>query len=192
MQKTQFDGQQEGERILAQLRPNIIPTVAAICLSIVLIIFFMAVLYSISNVMVVIAFIIKISAVVIGIIAVLFSGWSIYATQMKTVTYITDRRIIRFEMLSPVYTAKRSLFWSEVLKAKAFSTNLILRILKVGSIQIEPQAAEHEAIKITNVEYFEDLANYIDKILYLYKNNPNELIGIKPFIFAPKGRRNSS
>jgi hypothetical protein len=192
MQQIQFDGQQEGERILAEITPNIIPVIIKLLISLILIIFFEAVLFSISGIMTMIGPVIRMVGLITGVIAMGFFGWSVYAMQAKTRTYITDRRIIRFEMLSPVFTAKRSLFWSEVLKAKGYSTNLFLRLVNVGSVQIEPQAAEHETIRITNVSYFDDIANYIDKILYTYKNKPDSLNAIKPFIFAARGKRGSA
>ena len=37
----------------------------------------------------------------------------------------------------------------------------------------------------------DDLANYIDKILFMYKNQPSELSTLRPFIAKPKGQRDS-
>ena len=66
---------------------------------------------------------------------------------------------------------------------------MIFRLMKVGILQIEPVAAEQESITIPDVYYHEDLANYIDKILFTFKNKPQDMHGIRPFVPQPKGKR---
>ncbi len=103
--------------------------------------------------------------------------------------YLTDRRCMRFERVTPVLTTKRSLFWSDVLKAKAFSDNMFWKKMNVGTLQIEPVAADGEDVKIPHVYYAEDLANYIDKILYVSKTAPATIGSIKPFVAQSKWQR---
>ena len=43
--------------------------------------------------------------------------------------------------------------------------------------------------ELTHVYYYRDLGNYIDKILYTYKQKPKEMKKIKPFVEKPKGQR---
>jgi len=53
---------------------------------------------------------------------------------------------------------------------------------------VEPTALRTmEDVRITDVYYFEDLANYIDKILFTFKNTPAEVANLKPFVPKPKG-----
>ena len=61
--------------------------------------------------------------------------------------------------------------------------------MKIGTIDVEPQLAEHEDVRVTDVYYFEDLANYIDKILFTFKNSPAEIATLKPFVPKGKGLR---
>jgi hypothetical protein len=103
--------------------------------------------------------------------------------------YITDRRFIRFERVTPVLTTKRSLFWGDTLKAKAFSDNVFWKKMNIGTLQIEAVAAEGEDIRVPYVYYAEDLANYIDKILYITKTAPETIRSIKPFIAQSKWKR---
>ena len=56
-------------------------------------------------------------------------------------------------------------------------------------MEIAPQMSEHEDVIVTDVSYFEDIANYIDKILFTFKNKPTEVPLIKPFIPKPRGQR---
>ena len=43
-------------------------------------------------------------------------------------TYLTDRRIIRFEVVTPFFKTKRALFWNEAMKAKGYAQNLIAKL----------------------------------------------------------------
>jgi len=104
-------------------------------------------------------------------------------------TYITDRRVVRFEPVFPIFFKKRNLFWANVLKSKAVSTNYLLRMLKIGTVVISPIFGDEEDIHCKYSYYYEDLTNYVDKILFLSKHSPNELQTMREFILKPKGAR---
>ncbi|MCB0338006.1 MAG: hypothetical protein KDD53_00310 [Bdellovibrionales bacterium] len=104
-------------------------------------------------------------------------------------TYITDRRIVRFTITFPAFALKRSLLWSEVLKVKGYPSNLLMRILKIGQLQVFPTALKDEDVLIEYVFYFEDLVNYLDKILFLSRSNPKAVADLRPFVTRPKGKR---
>jgi hypothetical protein len=189
MDAIQFEGQQTGERILAELHPHpLMPTIklAAYTIGVALFVVFLLLISVLAGPM---ALPLQLGALILGAIAIAFLLYLNHAWLSRTKTYITDRRIIRFEMLSPVFVAKRALFWNEVLKTKSFTPNLILRLSKIGTVKVEPHLQEGESIVISDVYYFEDIANYIDKVLYLSKNAPAELATVKPFVFAPRGKR---
>jgi hypothetical protein len=103
--------------------------------------------------------------------------------------YVTGRRIIFFEPVTPVYTRQRALFWTEALKAKAYPDSFLGQIFSLHILTVEPQAGSSKDVTIRNVWYAHDLANYIDKILYTVKNTPNEVSSLKPFVAKPKGHR---
>ena len=44
-----------------------------------------------------------------------------------------------------------------------------MRVFGIGKLQIEPQTALGEDVQVPYVTWYEDLANYIDKILYTFK-----------------------
>jgi hypothetical protein len=189
MDAIQFEGQQTGERILAELHPHpLMPTIklAAYSIGIVLFVVFLLLISFLAGPL---AFLLQIGAFALGLVAIAFLLYLNHAWLSRTKTYITDRRIIRFEMLSPVFVAKRALFWNEVLKTKSYTTNLILRLSRIGTVKVEPHLQEGESIIISDVYYFDDIANYIDKILYLSKNAPADLASVKPFVFAARGKR---
>jgi hypothetical protein len=176
----QFDGQQEGERILFTIQPHATVKHLAIAkTAIIAAVFF-----------------------IIGVITGLFLPGLLIAALILTIgiwwntkvfadthAYVTDRRIMRFERVSPFLVTKRALFWNEVMKAKVYQPNLVLQKLNIGTLVIEPQVSTEANVIVEHIHYAEDLANYIDKILYTFKNTPNELSAIRPFVPKPKGQR---
>lgn len=184
-----FDGQQSDEKILYTITPHAFFKYVNIIRLIFLGIFFLVFIILISSIFPTYRFIaISIASVSMLLLIVLGSWWNKRVLE-TTKSYITDRRIMRFEAVSPFFTTKRSLFWTECLKAKAHPANLLYRYLHIGSITIEPIQSSSENIVIKDVFYFEDVANYIDKILYIVKNKPQEISTVKPFIPKPKGKR---
>jgi hypothetical protein len=185
----EFDGQQTDEKILHTIVPHRISLIIHIVQSIAggLLFFFVAVMLS----TILTAFsIILIAAGVFLALCVTIGGiiWSLFSHKSSK-TYITDRRIIRFDRVNPILTTKRSLFWNEVLKAKGYSPGFLMRIFGIGKLQIEPQTALGEDVQVPYVTWYEDLANYIDKILFTYKNKSDDIRAIKPFIPKSKGKR---
>jgi hypothetical protein len=184
-----FDGQQTDERVLSVIDPHpfrLISSIVFIAIADILIcIFFLA----LANTIPFIGGIIRMFAIPITIIFGLLGILWVFKTQYGDKTYITDRRIIRFDVVTPFFINKRSLFWNEVLKVKGYSKNMILRLMNVGEIRVEPIASDGESIIVTDVYYYEHLANYVDKILFAFKNKPEEISSMKAFIAKPKGQR---
>lgn len=186
-----FDGQQTGEMILATVTPHPLQKAINFIIVFLLAILLFIVSYAISGFMIAISPAIRIPAAIISVLLAIAGIWWNNHTYANTVTYITDRRIIRFEAVSPFFRAKRSLFWNEVLKAKAYSPGILWRIMNIGVVRIEPHQLEHENIMIPNVYMFEDVANYIDKIIFTFNNRPQDMGSIRPFIAKPKGHRDN-
>lgn len=187
--ESSFDGQQEGERILYVVTPHLFSKYLAIARLIFLAIFLYLVLWVIGTIVPSAVFVLQITGLVLAVVLLTVGIWWNETVYKKSKTYITDRRIIRFDVVSPFFMTKRALFWNEALKAKAYAPNMLYRMMKVGIIDVEPQQAEHEDVRVTDIYYYEDLANYIDKILYTFKNTPGEIANIKPFVAKKKGER---
>ena len=186
-----FDGLQAGERVLYVIEPH--PLQSANRIAVILIIaaaLYRAILWAAS------AYpeleqLYSLELRGIGIVAAfVFLGlWWNSAVTKRIRAYITDRRIVRFGFVFPFFTVKRALFWNEVLKAKAAPPNIIYRILGICTLKIRPEGTDEEDISIPYSTYGEDLVNYLDKILYYFKNKPEEMSTLRPFVAAPKGNR---
>jgi hypothetical protein len=185
----EFHGQQEGERVLFSFAPHPIgawlklikPTIYAIGLAgagYFLSKFFGLRILSVSN-----------SLYVGAIIYWTISLWWRLKSQSFARTFITDRRIVRFEITFPGMTRKRALFWTNGFKCKAIPAIMPLRFFKLGTLKITPSLGADEDICCDYVSYCDDLANYIDKILFSVKHSPQEMQTLRPFVKKPKGQR---
>ena len=136
--------------------------------------------------------------------AVIFGAglWITDTVRRKNVAYITDRRIVKFEATNPFATAIRSLSWEEAVKVKTPPTNFVWKQLMVGTVVVHAKTtvASTDVTKTENVVtdddvevkhayYYRDLANYIEKILFLYKKRPKEISELVPFVPKMKGLR---
>lgn len=185
-----FEGQQTDERILTTITPYALSKFIAITKIIFLAIFFYLVLILIGTIVPDAAAALRTIGLLLAIILLVVGIWWNNTVYAKDRAFITDRRIIRFDQVSPFFQTKRELFWNEALKAKSYAPNLLFRFLKVGTLEVEPVMGEAENVIVRDVYYFEDLANYIDKILFLFKNKPEDMASLTPFVPKPRGHRN--
>lgn len=187
-----FDGQQDGERVLYIVTPHPITKQLAIARILFLSLFFIVVLWGIGSIVPAASGPLHAAGILLGLILLIIGTWWNVQVFNKEKTYITDRRIIRFDVVSPFFVTKRALFWNEALKTKAYAPNFFFRMMNIGTLDVEPILAEGEDVRVQDVYYFDDLANYIDKILFTFKNKPADIALIAPFIPKPKGQRKSA
>lgn len=137
-----------------------------------------------------------------GIIIAILGTIAIKAMEEKSSSYITDRRIVRFQAHNPFATSTRSLGWDQAVKVKTFPPNFLLKILMIGNVIVHskstivssdtPQTENYisnDDLELEGVYYYKDLGNYIDKIIYLYNREPEKLKTIQSFVPKPKGQR---
>lgn len=191
MESVSFDGQQQGERVLYEIRPHPMSQKLAVIKLVGIIIIFYWFILLISTVALPGVGFLKIGGFILSLLILITGLWWILESHKKSRTYITDRRIIRFEQATPFVRAKRELFWNETLKAKGFSRGMFNRMFGIGTVEVEPHLSTSENVIITNIGWYEDIANYIDKILFTFKNKPEEIAAIKPFVPLPRGRRDA-
>jgi hypothetical protein len=198
-----FYGQQEGERVLYEVRPH---ETAILFKNLKVLLAAMVVLggtLAISSQVPAVAGMVFFWGLMLVLIILGVGLWSVKIMQQKSVAFITDRRVIRFSPASPFEIRTRSLNWEDATKVKTYPPNFLWRLLKIGSVVIHshtsvidvPQAAISSAIiseddvELADVYYFTDLGNYIDKVLYLYRKKPEELDAIRRFVPKPRGKR---
>jgi len=200
--KQKFFGQQEGERILHLVQPHPLAIkfkLIKVYLAALIILGGFVLVGSLTSDMFGVFFLFGL----LSALAVTTIGSMIVKiAQRKNKTYFTDRRIVRFEPTTLFATNIRSLSWDEVVKVKTFPPNVFLKQKAIGTVviharttvrtvdeEMKPRAVTADDIEITDVYYYRDLGNYIDKILYTYKRRPKDIKDIKSFVEKPKGQR---
>lgn len=199
--ETDFYGKQTEEKILYVVRAHPLATIMglakiyliAVVVSLALIIIGIQVA-SLSGVFITTGIVLFLLIIVIGTKIVL--DW-----ESREIAYITDRRLVRFEPTTLFATNSRTLSWDEVVKVKTYPSNFIFKQMAIGNVVIHARTSIRTAedtpidtvtaddIEIKDVYYYRDLGNYIDKILFTYKQKPSEIDNIKPFVLKPKGER---
>ncbi len=197
-----FYGRQEGEKILYVVHPHALATLIglvkvfgiSLIVSLVLIILGTQ-LGSAGSLLVILGILFFFIIIILGSQIVL--NW-----QRREIAYITDRRLVRFEPTTLVATNSRTLSWDDVVKVKTFPPNFIFKQLAIGNVVVHARTPARpyddqettrwmtaDDIQLNNVYYYRDLGNYIDKILFTYKQRPREVSEFRPFVPKPKGQR---
>jgi len=196
-----FYGKQTDEKILYVIRPHKLATIfslikiylIAAVVSLALIVIGTQI-GSLGGIFVTMGIILFVLMIVIGTKIVV--DW-----ESREVAYITDRRLVRFEPTTLFATNSRTLSWDEVVKVKTYPRNFVFKQMAIGNIVIHARTSIRTAedtpantvtaddIEIKDVYYYKDLGNYIDKILFTYKQKPTETSNIMPFVLKPKGER---
>lgn len=197
---TTFYGQQTNEKILYVVRPHPISVDIRITLLYLISIVVLIIFYTFGKLIGPIHGILTIIGLIIGALISVIGTYILKNSQGRNITYITDRRIVRFEPTTVFATNIRTLSWDEVVKVKTYVPNMIWKQLAIGNISVHARSTTSvlnetdpilsvDDIEIKDVYYYRDLCNYIDKILYTYKQKPKEMDEIRPFVVKPKGQR---
>jgi hypothetical protein len=190
-EEIKFYGQQEGEVVLYEIRPHWTRKATGLLLAGIITLLGFGITHILTLTLAEDPTIFFARGLVVSlIIGGMIYGWFRF-TANRARAFITDRRFVRLEVAFPVFINRRSLFWSEVLKVKGYAPNILLKSAKVGTLAVQPMMSEskNEDVRVSHVYYFGDLANYMDKILYLQKNDPEGLKNIRPFVPKPAGER---
>lgn len=125
----------------------------------------------------------------IAIIGLLIMLWHRFLCEHSR-SYITDRRFVRFEGAFLPWQARRVLFWKDATKTRSLTPWFLLRVFKVGTLEVIPNfGAETQNIVVPYTFYYEDIASYIDKIIYTFNNKKDEISSIRDFVEKPRGKR---
>lgn len=196
---TDFFGKQDGEKILYVVRPHRLSLISKL-IKIYLVAFSVFVVLTILGVQLVEISLFAIIGLVVAVVMVTVGTKVVTDYQSRDIAYITDRRLMRFEPTTLFATNPRSLTWDEVVKVKTYPPNAIWKQLAIGNVVVHartparvdehiPGAVAADDIELKDVYYYKDLGNYIDKILFTYKQKPKEMEEIRAFVPRPRGER---
>jgi hypothetical protein len=196
---TDFFGRQDGERILYIVKPHRL-SLSVKLFKVYLVAFAILAASAILGAQLAYLDLFMIGGIVIALTIAVIGTKVVTDYQNRDMAYITDRRLMRFEPTTLFATNPRSLTWDEVVKVKTYPPNAIWKQLAIGNVIVHartparpdehtPGAIAADDIELKDVYYYKDLGNYIDKILFTYKQKPKEMETIRPFVAKPKGER---
>ena len=196
---TDFFGKQEGERILFVVQPHPLSLTFKL-FKIYIVAFAVFFVLAILGTQLMLLNVFLLGGLTVAIIIAVIGTKIVTDYQGRDIAYITDRRLMRFDPTTLFATNPRSLTWDEVVKVKTYPPNAIWKQLAIGNVVVHartparpdehtPGAVAADDIELKDVYYYKDLGNYIDKILFTYKQKPKEMDTIRPFIAKPKGER---
>lgn len=199
--ETDFYGKQTDEKILYVVRPHPLATTMSLIKIYLIAIFVSAALIILGTQIGSLTGIFVTAGIILFFLIVILGTKISLDWQARNVSYITDRRMVHFEPTTLFATNSRTLAWDEAVKVKTFPPNFIWKQMMIGNIVIHARTPVHpggqddsyemsvDDIEVKNVYYYRDLGNYIDKILFTYKQKPAEVDNIRPFVPKPKGER---
>jgi len=199
--KNMFYGQQENEKILYVTKPHPLSGILSLIKVVIIAIITFLMFYFLGREIPQISNIFYIIGIVTPLAVVILGTRMVTNFQKRNIAYLTDRRIVRFEPSTFFATNIRTLSWDEAVKVKTFSPNMIWKQLKIGTVIVHARTTvktvdeevthtlSADDIELDNIYLYRDLGNYIDKILFTYKQMPKEVSEIHPFVPKPKGER---
>jgi hypothetical protein len=197
---TDFFGKQGDEKILYVIRPHIFALVVKLVKIYLISFAVLIVLVVLGAQLQFYSVFFYVGGVVLALLVMIFGTKVTSDYQSRDIAYITDRRLVRFEPTTLFATNSRSLTWDEVVKAKTYPPNFLWKQLAIGNVIVQartparPDDMGHgdlvaDDIFINDVYYYRDLGNYIDKILFTFKQKPKAMEEIRPFVPKPRGER---
>ena len=197
---TDFFGKQTDERILYVAKPHPLAASFKLMQIYLIAVVVLIVLVLLGSQISSVSGLFALAGLILAVLIAVVGTKIITDYQKREVAYITDRRLIRFEPTTLFATNARSLTWDEVVKIKTYPPNFIWKQLAIGNVVVHartpgrPDNMGHgdvmaDDIQISDVYFYRDLGNYIDKVLYLYTHDQKELESIHPFVAKPKGKR---
>lgn len=117
--------------------------------------------------------------------------WWVYITWQKSVFIITTRRLTKFIYTTPFNRYQLSLGLDKIVDTGAYQKGLVQSLFHLGYFVARSSAGNIKNFKIINIEFAEDLHNYVNKLLFTFTREKDKLDRFRPFIAKPSGQRSA-
>lgn len=128
------------------------------------------------------------------LLGIVFGGiglWWVDTTWKKSVFIFTNRRLTKFIYVTPWNRYNLSVTLDMIEDTGAYTKGYFRALFKIGTFTARSAAGNREEkyFFVDNVEHGEDLANYVNKLLFIFKHEVAKLETLRPFISAKSGER---
>ncbi len=187
-----FPGMNSGEKILFVTRESAIMRslrIISLVFITLMMLIIMSTLVRLGSDFVPAISVLTIPVFVIGGILFLGGIWWISETYRKSLFIITSRRLTKIIYTTPFTWYQFSLGLDEIADTGSYSSTYFEALFKLGYFVARSGAAAVKNFKIVNITFAADLHNYVNKLLYAFKHNPEHIDTFRPFIPHLKGER---
>lgn len=128
------------------------------------------------------------------VVSVLFSvigWWWVSVLWKKSLFILTNRRLTKFIYVTPWNRYNLSVTLDKIEDTGAYNKGNFEAIFKVGTLTARSSAGNREEkyFFVTRIKAAEDLANYINKLLFIFHQDATRLVKFRPFLPYLKGER---
>jgi len=129
----------------------------------------------------------------------LFGAWWIFTLWKKSVAIVSNKRLIKFIYTTPVNRYNMSLPLEMIVDTSCHNRGFLSSYLNIGNITARSSASSSgvatddtsrvnkKYFYLENIQYFEDLQQYLNKLINTLHKQPEELAEFRPFIPHLKG-----
>lgn len=128
----------------------------------------------------------------LGMMFAMLGSWWVWILWRKSLFILTTRRLTKFVHATPWNRYHLSLGLDQVVDTGSYARGYLKAWLRIGMMTAR-SAAGNRAEKyfyVENIEAVEDLANYVNKLLYHFNREEERLEKFRPFVpFLKGGKR---
>lgn len=127
--------------------------------------------------------------IVFSLVFVAVAMWWVYALWKKSLYVVTTRRLSKFIYSTPWNRYNLSVGLDKIVDTGAYTKGYFQALTGIGTFTARSSAGNRKEkyFYIENVQAYEDLANYVNKLLHAYNHNFEKLETFRPFIPFLKG-----
>ncbi len=126
-------------------------------------------------------------SIVITLTFFLLAVWWFITLWEKSVFIVTNRRLTKIIYTSPWNKYHLSLNLDKIVDGGAYQKGFLQPLLGLGYFVARSSAGNIKNFKIVNIDFAEDLHNYLTKLLYTFNTHKQQLENFRPFIPYMKG-----
>jgi len=136
----------------------------------------------------------RLLGLILGLVFLLGGSWWVYVMWKKSIFILTTRRLTKFIYATPWNRYNLSLGLDKVVDTGAYGRGYFQALFGVGTFAARSSAGNRQEkyFYIENVKAYEDLANYVNKVLFVYERKMEKLANYRPFIPHLKGEKRKS
>lgn len=127
----------------------------------------------------------------LSLIVVIVGSWWSYWLWRRSLFILTNRRLTKFIFTTPWTRYQLSLTLDKIVDTGSYTRGFFQTLFRLGTFTARSSAGNraNKYFYIENVEAAEDLANYVNKLLFHFERNLEKLDSFRPFLPRLKGDR---